>query len=206
MFDCTWAQQFEFSRLKTLLVHLVICGKFLHSNHHLWNGLVPLCPSYHWKHCIGARRLLCNQAKACPESRGIATVSLVWRISIVMSISSQTTQCTRSYSNLTRKRLIKAKFVVAVWRDNFFCEFVIFKLSAWKVLSYIKENIFVLSARDNKPPWFYGSLLLLILHGINSKIKICFGSSATALGILNWKGERRISFIIYLLFTYLPSQ
>ena len=99
-------QQFEFSGLKTLLLYLVIRGKLLHRDHHLWNGLVPLCPSYHWKHCIGARRLLCNQAKACPESRGIATASLVWRISVVMSISSRTTQCTRFYSNLTHKRLI----------------------------------------------------------------------------------------------------
>ena len=89
----------------------MIRGKLLHRDHHLWNGLVPLCPSFHWKHCIAARRLLCNTAKACPESRGIATVSWVWRISIVMSVSSQTTQCTRSYSNLTRKRLIISSYL-----------------------------------------------------------------------------------------------
>ena len=61
---------------------------------------------------------MCNQAKACPESRGIATVSLVWRISIVMSISSQTTQCTRSYSNLTRKRLIAQYAIPLVLRSR----------------------------------------------------------------------------------------
>ena len=46
-----------------------------------------------------------RDGKTCPESQGIATVSLVWRIQIVVSMCSQTIQRTRFYSKVTPKRL-----------------------------------------------------------------------------------------------------
>ena len=45
-------------------------------------------------------------AKACPESRGIATVSLVWRIPTVVFLFNQFNSVYQIRPKVTRRRLI----------------------------------------------------------------------------------------------------
>ena len=57
-------------------------------------------------------------AKACPESRAIATKFLVWRVQMITFSCNESTRCTTWGSKFTRKWLIGCVCSAAVFTQN----------------------------------------------------------------------------------------
>ena len=92
---------------KTLLLYLVIRGKLLHSDQHLWNRQVPLCPLYPLLKMHYSKTSLTLLSRSLPRIRRYSNSVLVWRIPTVVFLFNHFNSVYQIRSKVTRKRLIQ---------------------------------------------------------------------------------------------------